>query len=206
MCPTPRMVERGCPGRLVCLAVPTAVELLLWVHGHPTGVIADEIYGDTSSGPDALWVVPRPRAVQLRGLSVRLRLDRRLLQLHHPHRHVHVQQRAGVQRLRLLRLRQVRLHPARLLRRHLREVSHVPGCLHHQKVREGREVGRGRTPSGSRRRCWQELSPAASWLGWDCGDFCSLGLESVTVSPGRTWRSSQYLPPLPQGVRGVQEV
>lgn len=175
-------------------------ELWLWVHKHPTWVIPrGDLWASMGAptGPDALLDIPRPWDVQMRGLRVQLGLDWRLLQLYHAHGHLHVQQRAGVQRPRLLRLRQVRLHPARLLRGHLREVPHVPGCLYHQKVSRGRESSDGPHQGW----CPQVWSPPPNPLGWDPGE--KKGWEGAS---GMVQSSSRQLPPLPQGLRGVQEV
>lgn len=169
--------------------------------------------------------------MQLWGLSVQLRLDRRLLQLHHAHRHLHVQQWAGVQWPRVLRVRPLRVHPAQLLRRHLREVPHLPRCLHHQEVRESRGLGQviphcGLKESWDRSYSTGELAeswggsyPIVELAGLVAGTLtvCSsvgLGLlrfpqpetERCDSSTRRAWRSSWYLPPLPQGLRRVQEV
>lgn len=76
----------------------------------------------------------RPRQVQLRLLPVRRRLGGRQLQLHHAHRHLHVQHRPAVQRPRQLRMWRVPMHATGGLWRHLRKVSHLPWLVHHQKV------------------------------------------------------------------------
>lgn len=118
--------------------------------------------------------------MQLWGLSVRLRLDRRLLQLHHTHRHLHVQQWAGVQWPRLLRVWPLRVHPARLLRRHLREVPHLSGRLHHQKVRESRRLGQVIAHWGlaeSWDRSYPTGEPAESWEG----SYPILGLAALVA-------------------------